>query len=232
MKNKHLKKILIQLEIIKLQFWKFLFKLLRKAFGYFSYVLTIIVSIITIAKFFDASVQYEQVNVLGLHFDFNVLLVIIAAGSVIAAIIVLWPKLCSETKINNELTVIVECCNLLSQEGVKVIHTTDTFDMNRIKKKSLVDQFVQLCKDKEFDLANAIKAHIPSDDFLSIDDDLPGEKKRYKLGAVCPIAIPSGIEGEEESYCLVAFSHILPGTVCLPLAEYRPMLINMWHNLS
>ena len=106
--------------------------------------------------------------------------------------------------------------------------------MDKIKPESVVDKFVKLCNNEGFDLKNHIKMNLPTQDFVETDNTLSGEKDRYKLGSVCPINFYSNNNENEitDSFCLVAYSHIKPGTVELDPVEYRPLLLNMWKNLS
>lgn len=221
----------LQIRIIQLQGAVFVKNVCYRFWKIYSYILSLIVTVLTIASFFYIKLAPEQPS------SFRIFLIVMIVTAIIAfisSLVTLWPRTKSTYQINKNINVIVECCNILEQEGLKVIHTTDTFDMDKIKPKSLVDQFVKMCNIEGFDLKNHIKMNLPIKDFIESDSTLPGEKNRFKLGSVCPIKYHTNENGKEitDSFCLVAFSHIKPGTVRLDPEEYRPLLLNMWQNLS
>lgn len=219
-----------QIRIIQLQGRVFVKKLIIRFSQIYSYILSLIVTIITFASYFHIELIPEQP---GVFFNFATIMIVTASIAFIISLIALWPKTKSIFHIK-DMDVIVECCDILEQEGLKIIHTTDTFDMDKIKSKSLVDQFVKLCNKVGFDLKSNIKKNLPSKDFMKTDITLPGEKNRYKLGSICPINfdVNNNKKKRTDSFCLVAFSHIKPGTVELHPTEYRPLLLDMWKNLS
>lgn len=231
------KKLPMQLIIIKNQGLHFWLEYLKASCRYFSFILTVIVAIITIFKFFNENVHYDRVVILGFSFDFRVIIVSAIVSSLVYAFIKKLPSVKSQTKVG-DINVILECCDLLNQEGLKVIHTTDTFDTVRLDKKSLMGQFVDNCTEVGFNLYSAIKQKLNknSPDFLETDTSLPGETNRYKLGTICPIYIEemNSVHKIDRfgTYCLVAFTHMAPDTAKLEPSEYRGFFLNMWYNLT
>lgn len=235
--NNHLFKFLPkQIQIIGMQCPLFLWKWFITTLSYFSYILTTIVTIITFAKFFNTNIHYEEIEILGIKLGFEQLFSITATVALISALINHWPKIKASTKVK-DIDVIIKCCDIFEQHGLKVIHTTDTFDMKRIKKDSVIGKFVELCSNVNFELEKAIKQNLRRVDFDKRDESLPGKKDRYKLGTICPIRVEE-IDKLLKSknfgvYCLVAFTHMKEGTVEIDIKkEYRSFLINMWKNLA
>lgn len=147
------------------------------------------------------------------------------------AILVNWPHTKAVYKDKNtDIRVIIECCDILSQNGLKVIHVVDTFDteLNRIiTPRSLHGAFLRYCADRRIDIDELIEHELHAYKPLSHDNSLPGKTAHYPLGTVCPLDI------QNERFCCVAFTHLKPdGTIAITKDEYIRCLKRMWQNLS
>ena len=230
-----IKRLLTQFKIIRIKKWKFVWAILLSTIEITGYILTIIATVLTIAQVMGYKIDYniiERNNGTPIPFIGFVLLSVIFIAFV-SAVIKNWPSTVSSIY-HKGINIIVECCNLFEQNGLKVIHTTDTFDMDRIKPKSVVGQFVSLCSQIGYDLKGEIKKNLPKEAFIKTDENLPGLKERYLLGTVCKLK-PQKIDTtllDISDFCLVAFSHIVPGSVKIEEDEYKDALSRMWKNLS
>ena len=226
----------MQIEIIRKQRIEFAKKVVKTAWVWFSSILSLIVTVITIATAFKKDAQlYDTVSLLGINISLPTLMVCVFFVSVLASVYIHWPRIMAISSTPN-VDVIIECCDLLKQEGLKVIHTTDTFDMESVMPGSLVDQFVKYCNDASFDLKKAIEAGLEGKEPTTA---MPGDKQnRYKLGTVCDIRIETNktkeVEKKIDFYGLVAFTHIdyKTRTVKLSIEEYKQFLKEMWRNLA
>jgi hypothetical protein len=147
------------------------------------------------------------------------------------AVLINWPQTRAAYKDKQtDIRVIIECCDILQQEGLKVIHTVDTFDtdMDRIiTPKSLHGAFLQLCKQKNIAIEEQIDTALEQVEPLQINTELPGRQKQYELGTLCPIDV------ESDPFCCVAFTKLQPnGTIQISKEEYIACLKKMWYNLS
>ena len=150
---------------------------------------------------------------------------------ILIAVLVNWPRTKTTYKDRNtDIRIIIECCDVLQQEGLKVIHTVDTFDAELgriISPRSLHGAFLQYCADRKVNidelLDSALELYQPS----GTDQTLPGRKKQYPLGTVCPVEI------QGDRFCCVAFTHLkADGTIAISRDEYIQCLKTMWRNLS
>lgn len=149
----------------------------------------------------------------------------------LGSVIVNWPR----TKVTyvdstTDIRVIIECCDILRQKGLKVIHTVDTFDteLDRIiTPRSLHGAFLTMCKQRGVDLDNILESSLTHYQPISTDDTLPGRKQRYALGMVCPLKI------HDDHYCFASFTRLQPdGSIQVTRHEYIDYLRNLWRNLS
>ena len=168
------------------------------------------------------------VNYIVLH---PVYLVLILTALLVCAIIYCWPRTKAEYKDRTtDLHVIIECCDIFKQEGVKVIHTVDTFDseLDRIiTPRSLHGAFIRMCHEQQVDLDALIESGLRRVEPVAEDKNLPGRTARYELGTVC--ALPVG----EKRYCWAAFTHLQPnGTITIAKDEYIACLKRLWLNLA
>ncbi len=149
----------------------------------------------------------------------------------VIALVVNWPRTQTSFKDKNtDITVIIECCNIFKQKGLKVIHVVDTFDMELhriITPHSLHGAFLQRCETLGVNVEEEIDKALSNLSPLGEEQMLSGRKNRYELGALCPIQV------DNEPYCCVAFTHLLPnGNIEITKDEYVECLKRMWRNLS
>ena len=149
----------------------------------------------------------------------------------VCAVIYYWPRTMAVYKDkHSDIRVIIECCDILEQRGMKVIHVVDTFDseLNRIiTPRSLHGAFIRLCQVEKVDLDAIIEDHLAKLVPVDSDESLPGRKNRYELGSICPITIG------DKHYCWAAFTHLQPnGTIKISKDEYIQCLKNLWRNLA
>ena len=87
--------------------------------------------------------------------------------------------------------------------------------------------FLQLCQKQKTDLDAIIDERLKELKPVATDKSLPGRKKRYALGSICPVTIG------DKHYCIAAFTHLLPnGTISITKDEYVACLKQMWRNLA
>lgn len=129
-----------------------------------------------------------------------------------------------------DIWVIIECCDIMRQEGLKVIHTVDTFDMTLgtiISPKSLHGAFLKLCAQKQINVDEQIDAALEHRVPRSVNEHLPGKTHQYGLGTVCRVDV------DTEPFACVAFSRLQPnGTIEITQEEYIRCLKQMWRNLA
>ena len=145
--------------------------------------------------------------------------------------IVNWPRTRAVYKDKkSDIRVVIECCDILQQEGLKVIHTVDTFDseLHRIiTPRSLHGAFLEMCErngvDIDAQIDDALESLVPE----VVDSRLPGRTNRYPLGTLCPVNV------QGELYCWVAFTQLQPnGTISITQKQYIDCLKTLWINLS
>jgi len=157
--------------------------------------------------------------------------VLLVLSMISIAIYIHWPHTRAAYKDKKtDIWVIIECCDILQQKGLKVIHTVDTFDTELeriISPKSLHGAFLQLCKQKHIAIEELLNTALATIKPLRRNKDLPGRKEQYTLGTICPINI------DTEPFCCVAFTRLQPnGTIKISKEEYITCLKRMWRNLS
>lgn len=142
-----------------------------------------------------------------------------------------WPRMyASYYDLRTDTHVVVECANLLEQEGMKVIHSVDTFDTalgTIITPRSLHGAFLQLCKKLKFPLEEQLDMALRQVKKGSLEEDLPGRKQRYPIGTACPIMVG------DEPFVLVSFAHLqTDGSIQISRQEYTDFLMKMWESVS
>lgn len=157
--------------------------------------------------------------------------VLLVLSMISIAIYIHWPHTRAAYKDKKtDIWVIIECCDILQQKGLKVIHTVDTFDTELeriISPKSLHGAFLQLCKQKNIAIDELLNTALATIKPLRRNKDLPGRKEQYALGTICRINIGT------EPFCCVAFTRLQPnGTIKISKEEYITCLKRMWRNLS
>lgn len=233
--NQTVRTVINQLSIIRLRKRLFLIDLAKHIFGRFGTILTILATALTIIQVVEGPINHNGIIIYGVAVTFNTLMFVVLMFAIVWALIEVWPKTTTRIK-HKDVEIKVEVCDLFEQSGLKVIHTTDTFDMDRIKEGTVVANFVTKCQEKGFDIKNVISKNIHRCRYVESDNSLPGLKDRYELGTVCffnSVPDDSVVSKDFSSFCLVAFSHIHPGYVdSISIQEYINTLNTMWKNLS
>lgn len=180
----------------------------------------------------DETILYRWLyQLVHLPFDKPIFILLLVLIIAIIATIFNWPKTRAVYKDpHSDLRVIVECCDLFDQEGLKVIHAVDTFDTELgriISPNSVHGLFLQRAQKANIDIDSIIETRLQDTSPASIDEDLPGKKVRYTLGTVCAVDI------EDDNYALVSFTHLKKnGTISIQRNEYTQFMLDMWRNLS
>lgn len=173
-------------------------------------------------------VLYQLVH---LPFDKPATILILLLLIVVIATIANWPVTRAVYKDSmSDIKVIVECCDLFQQQGMRVIHSVDTFDTalgTIISPNSVHGHFLKQCKQSNIDIDTEIDNALKNISAEREDDDLPGRKLRYPLGTVCPVWIGN------QQYSLVSFTHLnKEGNISITRREYTDFMINMWRGLA
>lgn len=142
-----------------------------------------------------------------------------------------WPRTRAAYKDKKtDIWVIIECCDIMHQEGLKVIHTVDTFDMalgTIISPQSLHGAFLKLCAQKQVNVDEQIDAALEHRVPRSVNEHLPGRTRQYGLGTICRVNV------DADPFACVAFSRLQPnGTIEITQEEYIRCLKQMWRNLA
>lgn len=158
-------------------------------------------------------------------------LILIALLFVLSATIKNWPRMhAAYYDTRTDTRVIVESADLLEQNGLKVIHSVDTFDTalgTIIPPRSLHGVFLKKCQENQFPIDEAITEALKHSRKGKKDEALPGKKQRYPLGTVC------SVEVKGEPYALVSFAHLQEdGSIRITRKEYTDFLMAMWDGLS
>ena len=162
------------------------------------------------------------------YWGLAVLLLLLVMG---LAVLRNWPRTRAVYKDKKtDIWVIIECCDLLQQKGLKVVHTVDTFDTDLariISPRSLHGAFLKLCEQAGVHADEQIDATLEHLVPRTVDEKLPGRKRQYGLGTVCRVNVGA------EPYACVAFTRLQPnGTIEITQEEYIRCLKQMWRNLS
>lgn len=209
--------------------WKTYIWSVTKAFvAWFSVFMT---SFLTLRNLFDLAGFTWLFNALSSAIVFGWTLPGVAILILLSVSILRFPTIRScykDPKTN--IRVIIECCDLLRQDGLKVIHSVDTFDTaldSIITSKSLHGAFLAMCKKQKVDIDSLVENGLKHATVEKHDESLPGKKDRYALGTTCPIMI------KEKQFALVSFAQIqADGGIRISKQEYIDFLHRMWTNLS
>ncbi len=212
-----------------LQHWEHL--LLNASRSFFSWlfvIITIIGSLLAFLPQKDVDRLRSFINYLEEHF---IVLIVLILLLLVVAIIINWPQTKAVFKDKGtNIQVIIECCDIFSQQGMKVIHVVDTFDSDLteiISPNSLHGAFLKLCEAKNVDIDSQIEHGLKRVQSSEEDITLPGRTKKYPLGTTLPLQI------DGERYCWVAFTRLLPnGNIEISKNEYIDCLKAMWRNLA
>ena len=132
----------------------------------------------------------------------------------------------------NGMKVIIEKCDLLKQEGWKIIHTTSNFDtdIDTVYHRSLHGQFLEYCKNNNIDIEGAFNRSIVRNNLKK------GSSGFYPLGTILELELEKASQDKEtiiEDCLLVAFADYVDGkNLEVDTATYRSLLHNMWCELS
>ena len=209
--------------------WKTLAWLtVRDTLSWLFVALTLIASLIAFLPDEEALWLRQIIPFCAYHVWVPAVALVLIAG---VALLFNWPRTKAVYKDKNtDISIIIECCDVLQQKGLKVIHTVDTFDteLDRIiSPRTLHGAFLQLCRQQHINLDEQIDAALEHRVPRSVNENLPGRKKQYGLGSVC------GVKVGDEPYACVAFTRLQPnGTIEITKEEYIRCLKQMWRNLS
>lgn len=126
--------------------------------------------------------------------------------------------------------IILEVCDLLEQNGLKVIHCHNTFDTDFevVRRKSLYGQFLTKCRNENYDIDADIASWIERhNDNCPTCESLPNLKQMFEIGEVCPL----DINGED--YALVAFDNLklVLQNNGMDIDSYMDFLDSLWRGL-
>ncbi len=149
----------------------------------------------------------------------------------IIAVIVHFPRMKTTYKDPiTDIRVIIECCDLLKQNGLKIIHCVDTFDtaLNQIiSPNSLHGAFLALAKSKNIDIDAQVDDYLSNVAPSATDSDLPGRTTRFPLATLCPVGIAN------DTFCMASFTHLqTDGSITITKSEYMSYLQKLWLNLA
>lgn len=204
--------------------WRSIFNVL-----YWAFMLITIIGTLLAFLPEKASKWFEEV----LHFVWSNPWPMVVAAVIlfVIALFVNWPRTFASYKDKHtDIRVILECCDILEQEGTKVIHVVDTFDMELgriISPKSLHGAFLKYCQQAGVNVDEQVDNALAFVEPVAINEDLPGRKSQYELGTVCRVEV------KDETFCCVAFTRLKPnGTIQITKEEYVKFLMSMWRNLT
>ena len=209
--------------------WKSLvWGIIRNVFSWSVVIITLIASLVA---FMPAAVSEWIIRSVNYTFVHPYIIIAVLLLMAVVAAVVSMPRTKAVYKDRtSDIRVIVECCDILRQSGMKIIHVVDTFDteLDRIiTPRSLHGAFLQLCQREHTDIDAQIDATLLRQTPEAADEHLPGRKNRYALGTVCPVHVNG------EPFACVAFTHLQPdGNIQITKAEYIQCLKKMWRNLS
>ena len=212
-----------------LQHWRRLvWGIVSKVFSWWVVIMTLVSSLIALLP--DEYGRYLMRG-LGYVFAHGYIVAVSFSVMVVVAAILSWPRTKAVYKDKtSDIRVIIECCDLFRQKGMKVIHAVDTFDteLNRIiTPKSLHGAFLQLCERNNANIDSQLDDALRHVAKTETDDALPGRKNRYALGTVVPVSV------QDEPYCCVSFSHLMPdGNIQITKSDYIQCMKRMWRNLA
>lgn len=213
------------------QHWKqFIWDVIKNTVVWFSLIVGFSDSILEVMP--EHSALYKELRfVWDYVFDHPVVLLLLLLFILTMVLISKWPRPKAIYKDETtDIKVIIECCDLLKQDGLKIIHSVDTFDtaLGRvISPRSLHGSFLSEVQKQGIDIDALIERSLVSTPIEATDDSLPVKKNRYQLGTICPIELG------KEDYALVSFSHLQSdGTIAIRQQEYMQFMMQMWKNLA
>ena len=228
--SRQLKSIHTKLKFLERHWRQLLWDVLKTAIAGFGIIITFSDALLSMLP--EDTWLHEMLHKLVyLPFNHPATLLIAIIILLLIGLVMNWPNTKAAYKDpKTDLKVIVECCDLFEQDGLRIIHCVDTFDTalgTIISPRSVHGLFLKKCKqagvDADAEIDNALRHTRPT----SRDEALPGRKDRYALGTICPIDIG------DNTYGLVSFSHLnKEGSIEITRKEYVNFLMNMWKNLA
>lgn len=217
-----------RLQYLRKHWTTYLWQIVKTFVAWFSVLMT---SVLTMRNILQLSEMHHAEAVLQAAIESGWLVPAIALGVLVVACIVRFPTIrCSYRDPRTNIHVIIECCDLLQQDGLKVIHSVDTFDTalgSIITPRSLHGAFLALCKRKKIDVDTPLKEQLRRMPKEAHDEKLPGRKDRYALGSICPLPLGG------EDYAMVSFAHMQQdGSIRITHQEYVEFLHKMWEGLA
>lgn len=224
-----------KLQYLRRHWLSYSWSVIKTFVAWFSVVMTSFITLRNLSELSGLTLLY---NALSQAIEFPWTLPSVALLVLIIVAIVRFPTIrCSYTDPQTHIRVIIECCDLLHQDGLKVIHSVDTFDTalgTIITPRSLHGAFLALCQQKKVDIDALIEPALSRLPIESTDDSLPGRKNRYALGTICPILLPDKKKKANSStFALVSFARMQTnGSISIHRQEYTDFLHRMWTNLA
>lgn len=217
-----------RLYYVRLHWKKLMVSTVSDVFSWIFVSITIVGSLLAFLPTNGSEWLTEWIQFLLLH---AWLLLIVLVLLFMLALTINWPR--TETAYRDKTTnvkVIIECCDLFKQKGLKVIHVVDTFDMllhKIITPHSLHGAFLQRCEKLGVNVDEQIDSGLRNLQSTEEDSSLPGRQYKYELGTLCAVQV------ENEPYCCVAFTRLRKdGGIEISKDEYIECLKNMWRNLA
>lgn len=221
---------------LRKHWWSYTWAVIKTFVAWFSVCMT---SFITLRTLFDLSGLTMLYNALSQTIGFLWTLPLVALLLLIIVGIIRFPTIrCSYTDPRTHIRIIIECCDLLKQDGLKIIHTVDTFDTSLgtiITPRSLHGAFLAMCQKRNVDIDALVDAGLQRQPIESTDEQLPGRKNRYAIGSICPITLPAtkSANAPSSTFALVSFAHMqADGGIRIRRQEYTEFLRQMWKNIA
>ena len=131
----------------------------------------------------------------------------------------------------SDTTICIKGGDLLTQEGLKIVHCPWTFDTseNIVPSNSVFGKFLKMCSEKGIDVDCQIDSFSRAyAERARRDSTRKYRKLIFEVGELCPIFV------DEEQYCIAAFSDTdsVFSAKSLKLSEYLSYWENLWHNLT
>lgn len=182
--------------------------------------------------FFEGQPFVHYINLFKDWFSNNILYCGLAI--IVIVFIVRRRKTSFSWKINGtNLSVEISLCNFFRQDGLKIIHVTDTFDTDYsieglIDSKTLHGQFLDKHRNKIVEIDHKIENELKRCTKTK-RNDLPAKKYTYPIGTVAMVNV------DNEHYALAVYSRMQPDKhAIMPQnkEQYNDFLVNMWMNLT
>ena len=209
---------------------EYLSNVFSQTITWISVVITFFASLIAILPN-DSAIQIGMINIANFIFNSPLNIFLFIFVFLTTSAIVNFPRMKTTYKDNiTDIKVIIECCDLLKQKGLKIIHCVDTFDCELgsiISANSLHGLFLKHAEQNKVDIDSQIDDYMSHNQNYETDSTLPGRTKRFPLATLCPVSI------NNDMFCFAAFTHLQSdGSITITKAEYISYLKNLWLNLA